>query len=229
MIPVTAAPIVIARHVSRTFTAGGVPHTVLHAVDFTVRTGELVALRGRSGAGKTTLLNILTGIVVPSEGSVLVLGHELTTMSADERALLRRQRIGLLFQNAHLFPALTALENVEIPLRLSRVPASERMRRARDAIALVGLAARARHRGLELSGGEQQRIALARALTTAPRLVVADEPTGTLDSTTGRAIVAMLRDIAHEANIGMVVATHDAAVLDCADRVVLIADGRISE
>jgi putative ABC transport system ATP-binding protein len=135
----------------------------------------------------------------------------------------------MLFQSAHLFPSLTAQENVEIPLRLARIPPKECAQRARQALAQVGLSQRVQHRGLELSGGEQQRVALARALVHQPRFLVADEPTGNLDSVTGRAMIALLRETAHRQQIGLLVATHDVTVVEAADRVLHIQDGRITE
>jgi ABC-type lipoprotein export system ATPase subunit len=220
--------IVDAQRITRDFHLGSNVVHALRGVDLRVLPGELVALRGRSGSGKTTLLNILTGLDDPTSGRVTVLGHDLAMMNEAERARLRRESIGMLFQNAHLFPALTAQENVEVPLRLGRVKPAERDQRARAALAMVGLEKRARHRGLELSGGEQQRVALARALVHAPRFVVADEPTGNLDSMTGRDIIAMLREVAHQSQIGFLVATHDASVVAAADRVVQISDGILS-
>jgi ABC-type lipoprotein export system ATPase subunit len=221
--------IVDAQGVTRDFQSGSNVVHALRGIDLRVLPGELVALRGRSGSGKTTLLNILTGLDDPTSGRVIVLGHDLARMNEAERARLRRESVGMLFQNAHLFPALTAQENVEVPLRLGLVRAADREQRARAALAKVGLEKRAHHRGLELSGGEQQRVALARALVHSPRFVVADEPTGNLDSMTGRDIIAMLRDVAHTSQIGFLVATHDATVVAAADRVVQISDGLLSE
>jgi len=216
-----------ARGVTRNFQTGsGVVH-VLRGIDLSIAMGEFVALRGRSGSGKTTLLNILVGLDNPTLGQVSVLGQGLAGMSEAARASLRCKDVGLLFQNAHLFPSLTALENVEVALRLQGTPSGERGKHALEALELVGLSARAHHRALELSGGEQQRVALARALVHRPRLVVADEPTGNLDSQTGHAIVALLRDIVRETGVGLLVATHDALVYCAADRVVQIQDGSI--
>ena len=215
-----------ARGVTRDFRGGGVVHA-LRGVDLLLKPGEVVALRGRSGSGKTTLLNILIGLDNPTSGSVSVLGRQLAKMSESERAHLRSHNVGMMFQNAHLFPSLTAQENVELPLRLARRASDERIQLARDALKQVGLAPRAHHRGLELSGGEQQRVALARALVHSPRFIVADEPTGNLDSLTGRAIANLLRDTAHYSGIGLLVATHDATVVEAADRVLQIQDGRI--
>lgn len=211
--------------VTRIFRRGQIAVAALRDITMEVHPGELVALRGRSGAGKTTLLNILVGLDDPTEGEVMLLGQPLAGMNEAARAQMRRERVGLLFQNAHLFPALTAQENVEVALRLLSLPAAERQTRAQGAIERVGLAARAHHRGLELSGGEQHCIALARALAHQPQLVIADEPTGNLDSRTGRDIAALLRATAHEQGIGVLVATHDPKVVAVADRVLTVQDG----
>ncbi len=215
--------------VTREFrTEGGVVHA-LRGIDLVIQPGEFVALRGRSGSGKTTLLNILVGLDSPTQGQVFVLGHDLVTMNESDRAKLRRESIGIMFQNAHLFPSLTAQENVEVPLRLARVPSNQRTKQAREALEHVGLLKRAHHRGLELSGGEQQRVALARALVHMPRFIVADEPTGNLDTLTGRSITDMLRTVTHDTKIGMLVATHDPLFVASADRVLQIGDGKILE
>ena len=215
--------------VTREFrTEGGVVHA-LRGIDLVIQPGEFVALRGRSGSGKTTLLNILVGLDSPTQGQVFVLGHDLVKMNESDRAKLRRESIGIMFQNAHLFPSLTAQENVEVPLRLARVPSNQRTKQAREALEHVGLLKRAHHRGLELSGGEQQRVALARALVHQPRFIVAAEQTGNLDTLTGRSITDMLRTVTHETKIGMLVATHDPLFVASADRVLQIGDGRILE
>jgi putative ABC transport system ATP-binding protein len=220
-----ATPIVVGHGVTRDFKAGGGIVRALRGIDVTLQPGEMVALRGRSGSGKTTLLNILTGIDSPTQGQVNLLGHDLAHLNETARAILRREQVGILFQNAHLFPLLTAQENTELPLRLARVDPQRRAAQALAALEMVHLGPRAKHRGLELSGGEQQRVALARALAHQPRFVVADEPTGNLDSTTGREIAALLRRITHEQGIGMLVATHDSVVVSLADRVLTISDG----
>ncbi len=217
------------QEVTRDFRSGAGIVQALRGVNLHVLPGEFVALRGRSGSGKTTLLNILVGLDSPTQGTVRVLERNLMKMSESERARLRRESIGIMFQNAHLFPSLTAQENVEIPLRLARMPSQQRTRQAREALEHVGLSKRAHHRGLELSGGEQQRVALARALVHQPRFIVADEPTGNLDSLTGRDITKLLRDITHNTKIGMLVATHDPMFVATADRVLQIQDGRILE
>ncbi len=218
-----------ARGVTRDFRVGSVVVKALRGIDLHVKPGEFVALRGRSGSGKTTLLNILIGLDNPTSGQVFILERDLATLGEDARARLRRESIGMMFQNAHLFPSLTAQENVELPLRLARAESAERIKQAREALKRVGLAPRAHHRGLELSGGEQQRVALARALVHSPRFIVADEPTGNLDSMTGRTIAALLRETAHDGGIGLLVATHDATIVEAADRVLQISDGRIVE
>lgn len=224
-----ATAIVDAQGIVRDFKGGsGIVHA-LRGIDLRIVPGELVALRGRSGSGKTTLLNILIGLDDPTKGSVSVLGRALARMSETERAHLRSHNVGMMFQNAHLFPSLTAQENVEIPLRLVRMDPAQRAKKAREALERVHLGPRAHHRGLELSGGEQQRVALARALVHEPQFIVADEPTGNLDSMTGRDITALLRDITHETNIGMLIATHDMTVVNVADRVLQISDGVITE
>jgi len=218
-----------ARGVTREFRAGGGIVHALRGIDLRVLPGECVALRGRSGSGKTTLLNILIGLDNPTQGQVFILEHDLATLNETERARLRRESIGMMFQNAHLFPSLTAQENVEVPLRLAHTPADQRTMQSRDALERVGLGARMHHRGLELSGGEQQRVALARALVHNPRFIVADEPTGNLDSVTAHLIATLLRDVAHSSRIGLLVATHDATIVAAADRVLNISDGRIVE
>lgn len=220
-----AIAIVEARGLTRDFRAGGRMLHILRGIDLSIQAGEFVALRGRSGSGKTTMLNILVGLDQPTQGEVSVLGRSLAPLNETERAMLRREGMGLLFQNAHLFPTLTALENVELALRLQKTPAAERVRRAGEALELVGLGARAQHRGLELSGGEQQRVALARALVHRPRFIVADEPTGNLDSLTAQRVVQLFRDIVQRTSIGLLVATHDALVASAADRVLQISDG----
>lgn len=224
----TSGPVAEARAVIREFRVGRGTVRALRGVNLAVAPGEMVALRGRSGAGKTTLLNVLTGLDDPTSGSVTLLGHELSRLDEAARARLRRDGVGILFQQAHLFPLLTARENVELMLRLSETPGGERRERALRALDLVGLESRAHHRALELSGGEQQRAALARALAHAPRFLVADEPTGSLDTRTGRDIAALLRDIAHDQDVGLLIATHDATVAGAADRVLDLHDGMIA-
>lgn len=202
---------------------GGV--TALRQVNLALDDGRFLAIRGRSGAGKTTLLNLIAGLDDPTSGQVIVFGHDLAQLTDRQRTHLRRTELGFVFQSAHLFPALTARENVEIPLRLAHTAQRERDQRTRDALALVGLAGRERHRAPELSGGEQQRVAIARALVHAPRLVLADEPTGNLDMQTGHAILELMRNVARDAGIAFIVTTHDPAVVQVADVVYELVDG----
>jgi putative ABC transport system ATP-binding protein len=225
---VESAVVVEAERITRDFDSGGTVVHALRGISLAIHSGELVIVRGRSGSGKTTLLNILTGLDDPTQGRVRIVGQDIAPLSETARALLRRQHVGMMFQNAHLIPLLTAQENVEVPLRLSHVkPASARSKRAQHALDLVELLPRAHHRGAELSGGEQQRVALARAVVASPQLVVADEPTGNLDSQTARAIAALLTDLAHREQIGVLVATHDATVVSAADRVLQLQDGML--
>ncbi len=218
-------PLVEARELERIYVAGGERVAALRGVSLALWPGRVAVLRGRSGAGKTTLLNLIAGLDEPTAGTILLFGQELATLSERERTVLRRESLGFVFQAAHLFPSLTALENVEVPLRLARADTNERRQRAAEALALVGLAGRARHRALELSGGEQQRVAIARALAHAPKLVLADEPTGNLDSQTGKMILQLMRRIAVEQNIAFLVATHDPQATEIADDVYNLHDG----
>ncbi len=206
--------------------------SVVHAlrgVDLAVGRGQLVCVRGRSGSGKTTLLNLLGGLDRPTAGRVVLDGQDLTAMGERELVEVRRRSVGYIFQAFGLLPILSAAENVEVPLRLVRADSREREDRVQDLLELVGLGERAGHRPHELSGGEQQRVAIARALANRPRLVLADEPTGQLDSETGHRIMLLLRSIVRAEGITAVVATHDPLMLDAADRVVELHDGRLVE
>jgi ABC-type lipoprotein export system ATPase subunit len=197
----------------------------LRHVNLVVGDGQFIAIRGRSGAGKTTLLNIIAGLDNPSSGRVMLFDRDLGQLSEGQRTQLRRRQLGFVFQAAHLITSFTARENVEVPLRLARIPGAERERRSFEALALVGLAEREKHRAPELSGGEQQRVAIARALVHAPRLVLADEPTGNLDTHTGLAILDLMKNVAHAAGIAFIVTTHDPQASQMADAVYDISDG----
>ncbi len=209
----------------RIYTMGGERVAALRGITLALWPGRIAVMRGRSGAGKTTLLNLIAGLDEPTAGAVWLFGSALATLGEEQRTRLRREALGFVFQSAHLFPILTALENVELPLRLARAEQQERRTRASEALALVGLAERAKHRALELSGGEQQRVALARALAHGPRLVLADEPTGALDSQTGRAIFQLLRRVASEQGVAFLIATHDPQAIEIADDLYDINDG----
>ena len=221
-----SGPMVEAIDLVRDYPTG---ETVVHAlrgINLRVGRGELLAVRGRSGSGKTTLLNLLGGLDKPTSGRVLVDGLEISAMSEEELVGVRRRTVAFVFQAFGLVPFLSAIENVEVPLRLVHANARERDERVAHLLEIVGLADRARHRPHELSGGEQQRVALARALANRPSLLLADEPTGQLDSDTGHVIMLLLRSIVRREAITAVVATHDPMMLDVADRVVELQDGQ---
>ncbi|HEU5441195.1 MAG TPA: ABC transporter ATP-binding protein [Ktedonobacterales bacterium] len=217
--------LLIVQDLVKQFKVGSGTVNALRHVNLSVTEGQVIAIRGRSGAGKTTLLNLIAGLDDPTEGHVVLFGRDLRQLGERERTQIRRTELGFVFQSAHLVPALTARENVEVPLRLARTPRAERERRSREALALVGLAEREQHRAPELSGGEQQRVAIARALVHAPRMVLADEPTGNLDSHTGLAILDLLINVAHAAGIAFIITTHDPQASAVADRVYDINDG----
>jgi putative ABC transport system ATP-binding protein len=219
--------VVIVEGLSRDFGAG---KRVVHAVrdvSFAAEPGELVAVRGRSGAGKTTLLNLIGGLDRPTAGRVVVAGHDITAASESQLLELRRGTIGFVFQSFGLIPILSAAENVGVPLRLAKVPAAQRDERVTMLLELVGLGAHAGQRPYELSGGQQQRVAIARALANDPKLLIADEPTGQLDSETGRSIMNLLRALVRSRGMTALVATHDASLIDVADRVVQLRDGAL--
>ncbi|WBB53100.1 ABC transporter ATP-binding protein [Verrucosispora sp. WMMD573] len=205
---------------------------VVHAVrDVSLRAGrgELVAVRGRSGAGKTTLLNLIGGLDRPTSGRVWVAGQEVTAASEKDLLRLRRDTIGFVFQSFGLIPILSAAENVGVPMRLAKVPAAQREERVSVLLELVGLGGHAAQRPYEMSGGQQQRVAIARALANDPALLIADEPTGQLDSETGRAVMDLLRALVHARGMTALVATHDPTLVEMADRVLVLRDGRLVE
>jgi putative ABC transport system ATP-binding protein len=199
----------------------------LRGVSFAVPRGELVALKGRSGSGKTTLLNIVGGLDAADAGRVQVDGHELADLDEGGLLALRRDRVGFVFQSFGLIPILTAAENVGVPLRLRRTPPREREELVALLLSLVGLADHAAQRPGELSGGQQQRVAVTRALANDPALLIADEPTGQLDAETGHAVMELLRAVVRSEQVTALVATHDATLLDLADRVLELRDGEI--
>ncbi len=223
--PAGDAPIVQAIDLSRDYPIGDAVVHAVRGINLSVGRGELVAVRGRSGSGKTTLLNLLGGLDRPTSGRVVVDGHEVSSMSEDELVGVRRRTVAFVFQAFGLVPFLTATENVEVPLRLVHADPRERDQRVADLLDVVGLGDRARHRPHELSGGEQQRVALARSLANRPSLLLADEPTGQLDSDTGHHIMLLLRTIVRHEGITAIVATHDPMMLDVADRVLELRDG----
>ena len=216
----------IAEHLLRVFHGGGDSVTAVDDVSLAVPAGEFLAIIGRSGSGKTTLLNLIAGLDKPDSGTVTVDGHEVSHFGDAEMTEFRRYTVGFVFQSFGLLPLLSAAENVELALRIAGAGTRERGDRTRDLLRLVGLTERASHRPYELSGGEQQRVAVARALANRPRLIIADEPTGELDSTTGAQIFALLRGVAAE-GVTVIAATHDPFVMEHADRVLEMSDGRL--
>ena len=222
-----AEPIVEARGVEKTYDTGKVQVHALRGVSFAVPRGEMVAIMGPSGSGKTTLLNCLSGLDAIDDGDVLIEGVSLSRMSDRERTDYRARRMGFVFQFYNLMPVLTAVENVELPLLVSRVPAKEARRKALAALELVGLTERAEHVPDELSGGQRQRATIARALVNDPAIVWADEPTGDLDSENADEIVALMRRLNRERSLTFLIVTHDIAVGRKTDRIVRMVDGEI--
>ena len=220
--------IIEARDLVRTFQIGESDVPAIRDVSVDINRGEFLALLGRSGSGKTTLLNLLGGLDIPSSGSVTIDGEELTKMSDRNRTLLRRHKLGFVFQSYGLLALLSAYENVELPLRINGVAWRQRRHLVNEALHQVGLGARARHRPFELSGGEQQRVAIARALANKPLVLLADEPTGDLDFTTGAAIGKLLRNLATEQGITVITATHDMSLANIADKIVELVDGVVA-
>jgi putative ABC transport system ATP-binding protein len=218
---------VTVRGLRKTVGAESRPVDILRDVDLTLTVGEFVAVTGPSGSGKSTLLHLLAGLETPSGGSICFGGCDLATLSDDGRVLLRRQRIAVVFQNFQLLDMLTAQENVALPLAIAGRPRRQANRRAAEALERVGLADRKDHRPDTLSGGEQQRVAVARALVVDPALLLADEPTGNLDSVNSAAILRLFRELGDERRRTIVMVTHDAAQAAQADRTVEMCDGRI--
>jgi ABC-type lipoprotein export system ATPase subunit len=221
--------LVTARAVSKSYAMGKRPLTVLRELSLEVARAEFVALRGASGAGKSTLLHLLGGLDKPDQGEIWFDGRNLSTLSAAEVAHLRNVKIGFVFQAYHLLPELDALENVCLPARIARVPSEVAESRGRALLARVGLQERLEHRPAELSGGERQRVAIARSLINQPDLVLADEPTGNLDSHAGGEIIDLLCSLVAERQTTLVIATHDNHIAARAPRVVELADGQIME
>ena len=220
-------PMVAARGLTRTFGTATAPRHAVHDVSLDVAPGELLAVVGRSGSGKTTLLNLLGGLDRPDAGTVRVDQTEVTGLDDEGLSALRRDTVSYVFQTFGLVPGLTAAENVGVPLRLRRTPVADREQRVALLLDLVGLADHAAQRPGELSGGQQQRVAIARALAGSPRVLLADEPTGQLDTETGLGVMALLRAVVESEGVTAVVATHDPVLMSLADRVLPIADGRL--
>jgi putative ABC transport system ATP-binding protein len=216
-----------ARQLRKSFGEGEAAVEALRGVDLGVSAGEMLAIMGRSGSGKSTLLTLLGGVDVPTSGQVLLEGTDLATLSDDERTLIRRRRIGFVFQAFNLLPILTAEENVALPLELDGVPSEQALERAGKMLELVGLSQRRGHLPGKMSGGEQQRVAIARALVIEPAIVLADEPTGNLDSANGKRITQVLRDLVEQHGQTIVLVTHDPVVAQQADRSIFLSDGQV--
>ncbi len=226
-VPRTNAPLLHADGLTRIYDTGPQPVVAVDDVSLSVEAGSFVVIRGRSGSGKTTLLNMLGGLDQPTHGTVAIDGIDLGQMDEEALASVRRNKVGFIFQAFGLLPILTAAENVEVPMRLVKTPSSSRRMRSRELLGTVGLAERVDHRPDELSGGEQQRVAVARALANSPTLLIADEPTGQLDSRTGQAVIELIVDLVHSQGIAAILATHDPAPLSVADRIIELKDGKV--
>jgi putative ABC transport system ATP-binding protein len=221
------SPAVLARGLRKTYRMGGEVVRALDGVDLVVERGSMVAIMGRSGSGKSTLLNILGGLDRPDEGQVVLDGVDITRLNGRALTRVRREKLGFVFQQFNLIPTLTALENVELPMRYARVPPGQRRQRALEALARVGLAHRAHHRPSQLSGGEQQRVAIARALVMRPALVLADEPTGELDSQTAAQVIELMEALNRELGQTFLIVTHDPGLARHCGRIIRMQDGRI--
>ncbi len=219
--------IIDIENLSRVYDVGAEQVTAVDGVTLQIPPGQFIALVGRSGSGKTTLLNLMAGLDKPTSGKILFEGEDLTEMGEKELTEIRRHKVGFVFQAFGLLPLLSAFENVELPLRISGYGVREREERTREALGIVGLVPRANHRPYELSGGEQQRVAIARAIVTRPPLILADEPTGELDSTNAQSIFGLFREMVETHGITVVAATHDSTLLAMADQVNEMRDGSI--
>ena len=221
--------VIEARELVRTYGSGATEVRAVSGVSLEVAAGELVVLRGPSGAGKTTLLNLVGGLDRASSGTVTLGGVDLTTASETQLDEIRRSQIGFVFQSFALLPALSAAENIEVPLRLARTAARERSERVAEMLALVGLSGHANQRPYELSGGQQQRVGVARALAARPRVLIADEPTGQLDSGTAAQMMQLFLDVVHSQGVAAVISTHDPRMAERADRVLNLRAGHLIE
>ncbi len=222
-------PVVRVEHVTKEFVTGGNRFLALDDVSLSIHRGEMVAIMGPSGSGKSTLMTILGLLDVPTSGSYWLDGQDVSKLDRVQQARVRNQKLGFVFQNFNLLPRLTALKNVELPLVYGRISAREREERARQALEAVGLGAKLHNRPNELSGGQKQRVAIARALVSNPAMVLADEPTGALDTRTGAEIMALFRQLNREQGITIVIVTHDPEIGKQMDRVIGLRDGRITE
>ena len=219
--------IVICTGVSKTYLQGRMEVPALQDINVAVKTGGFVALAGPSGSGKTTLLNLIGSLDRPDQGRIVVNGRDYSRLSSSEMAELRLQTIGFVFQSYNLIPVLSAIENVEYVMLLQSVPARQRRYRAMEVLEEVGLQGLENRRPAELSGGQQQRVAVARAIASNPSIVLADEPTANLDSSTGEGLLSLMKDMNQKSGVTFIFSTHDRMVMDFAQRVITIRDGRI--
>ncbi len=219
-------PMLQCQGLTQTYLSGGRNLTVLNNISFTLERGGFLAIVGPSGSGKTTLLGLLAGLDRPTSGTIQLDGHDLGSMTEDQRAILRSQKVGFVFQSFHLIPTLTARENVQVPLELRDEPAEAR---AQDLLNRVGLGDRGHHYPTQLSGGEQQRVALARAFASRPQILFADEPTGNLDAKNGAGIIDLMMGLNRELGTTLVLVTHDRELAAMAHRVIRLADGNVVE
>ncbi|WP_246427513.1 ABC transporter ATP-binding protein [Paenibacillus phyllosphaerae] len=224
--PVDEEPILVVESVERTFQVGGSPLHVLKGINMELHPTSLVMLRGRSGSGKTTLLNMIGGLDQPTKGHIFFRGMPFHAMNDDDRTIVRRKQMGFIFQAFALMPLLSAYENVELSLRMAGVPSSQWKERVTHCLDLVGLSKRMHHRPFELSGGEQQRVAIAKAIAHKPRLLLADEPTAELDSQMSAQIMAVFRTIIQTEQVTICMTTHDPTILEVADHVYEMVDGK---
>jgi len=226
--PMKAAEFAVhATQLGRNFTSGAEDIQAVRNVDLVIPSGVTTVIKGRSGSGKTTLLNLIGGLDQPTQGKIIVDGDDLGQLSSEEKIEFRRRKVGFIFQSFGLMPFLSARENVEAPLRMVHTPSKERSARTDEVLNLVGLIDRAEHRTYELSGGEQQRVAIARALVGLPNLILADEPTGQLDTLTGSNIIALLREISRKTGITVIIASHDPKVEEAVDLIFEMKDGEL--
>lgn len=225
----TDSAIIRTTNLHRIFKSEGGDVHAVNGISLEIAPGKMTAVSGRSGAGKTTLLNLISGLEQPDDGQVWIGDQDMFALRDENRTQLRQEKIGFIFQNFGLLPLLSAAENVSIPLRMRRTPRAERDQRVKEALQWVGLEKRASHRPYELSGGEQQRVAIARALVGKPEIILADEPTGQLDSHTGRMVLSVMRRLVDNQGITILIVTHDPQVVQESDYVFRLEDGHLVE
>ncbi|HEY0098124.1 MAG TPA: ABC transporter ATP-binding protein [Pyrinomonadaceae bacterium] len=224
-----APPVIELEGIHKTYTMGDVEVHALRGISLTIRKGEFVAIMGTSGSGKSTTMNIIGCLDRPTQGSYILDGEDVSTMSKDERADIRSRKLGFVFQGFNLLSRTSALENVELPMLYAGIETAERHSRSREALRAVGLAGRENNHSNQLSGGQQQRVAIARSLVNRPALILADEPTGNLDSRTSIEVMEIFQKLNRERGITLVLVTHEPDIAEYADRVVVFKDGRIKE